>query len=161
MDRRVTTLVGAGVLTLATLAAPAAQAPPEGELHRIAWLAGCWTSGAGGRQVDEQWMKPLGGTMMGMSRTVVGGKTVDSEVLLIRATGSDVAYVARPAGQPEASFKLVSATANEARFENPEHDFPQRIIYRLNPDGSLHARIEGTRDGKVRGVDFPMTRGTC
>ena len=160
MDRLVISAVGAGMVTLAWLAMPAAQAP-VGELDTIAWLAGCWTSADGGRQVDEHWMKPLGGTMMGMSRTVGGGKTVDSEVMLIRATGSDVAYVARPAGQPEASFELVSATANEARFENPEHDFPQRIIYRLNPDGSLHARIEGTRDGKVRGVDFPMTRGKC
>ena len=160
MDRRVIAAVGAGMLTLAAPGVPAAQAP-GGELEKIAWLAGCWTSDAGGRQVDEHWMKPLGGTMMGMSRTVVGGKTVDSEVLLIRATGSDVAYVARPSGQPEASFKLVTATAAEARFENPEHDFPQRIIYRLNRDGSLHARIEGTHEGKVRGVDYPMTRGKC
>ena len=160
MDRRVITAIGAGMLTLAAFGLPAAQAP-GGELEKIAWLAGCWTSDAGGRQVDEHWMKPLGGTMMGMSRTVVGGKTVESEALLIRATGSDVAYVARPSGQPEASFTLVTATAGEARFENPEHDFPQRIIYRLNTDGSLHARIEGTREGKVHGVDFPMTRGKC
>jgi Domain of unknown function (DUF6265) len=160
MDRRVVSALGAGVVTLAALAAPAAQGP-GGELDTIAWLAGCWTSTDGRRHVDEHWMKPLGGTMMGMSRTVVGGKTVDSEVLLIRATGSEVAYVAKPSGQPEASFTLVSATPGEARFENPEHDFPQRIIYRLNPDGSLHARIEGTREGKVHGVDFPMTRGKC
>ena len=159
MDRRVIT-VWAGMLSLAAPGVPAAQAP-GGELEKIAWLAGCWTSDTGGRQVDEQWMKPLGGTIMGMSRTVVDGKTIESEVLLIRATGSDVSYVARPSGQPEASFKLVTATAGEARFENPEHDFPQRIIYRLNPDGSLHARIEGTREGKVRGVDYPMTRGKC
>jgi hypothetical protein len=151
---------GAGMLAFAALAVPAAQAPGR-ELDTIAWLAGCWTGNAGGRQVDEHWMKPRGGTMMGMSRTVVNGQTVDSEVLLLRATGSEVAYVAKPSGQPEASFKLVSGTAAEARFENPEHDFPQRIIYRLNPDGSLHARIEGTREGKVRGVDFPMVRGKC
>jgi hypothetical protein len=160
MDRRVVSAVGAGVLTLGALAVPAAHAPGA-ELDTIAWLAGCWTSTAGGRQVDEQWMKPLGGTMMGMSRTVVDRRTVDSEVLLIRATGSEVAYVAKPSGQAEASFRLVSATASEARFENPLHDFPQRIIYRLNPDGSLHARIEGTREGKVRNLDFPMTRGKC
>jgi hypothetical protein len=106
-------------------------------------------------------MKPLGGTMMGMSRTVANGKTVDSEALVIQETGSEVAYVARPSRQLEASFRMVSATTTEARFENPAHDFPQRIIYRLDPDGSLHARIEGTRDGQVRGVDFRLTRGKC
>ena len=30
-----------------------------------------------------------------------------------------------------------------ALFENTAHDFPQRIIYRRDADGSLLARIEG------------------
>jgi hypothetical protein len=160
MDKRVVTGVLAGALTIA---AAAGQAAPQAglELDKLSWLAGCWTSDAGGRQIDEQWMKPLGGTMMGMSRTVAGGKTVDSETVVIRQTGSGIAYVAKPAGQAEASFAMVAANSTEVTFENPAHDFPQRIIYRLNPDGSLHARIEGTRDGKVRGVDFPMKRGKC
>jgi hypothetical protein len=137
--------------------------PPQAAtgIDQLAWMAGCWTGGGGGRQVDEQWMKPLGGTMMGMSRTVSGGRTVESETLMIRQTGAEVAYVARPSNQPEASFTMTAGSATEVRFENPAHDFPQRIIYRLQPDGSLHARIEGTRDGKVRGIDFPMKRGEC
>jgi hypothetical protein len=160
MNNRVISLVGTMVLALSAGPAPAAEERGS-QLDKLAWLGGCWTSTDGGRHVDEQWMKPLGGTMMGMSRTVANGKTVDSEALAIQETGSEVAYVARPLRQPEASFRMVSATTTEARFENPAHDFPQRIIYRLNPDGSLHARIEGTRDGQVRGVDFRMTRGKC
>ncbi len=39
-------------------------------------------------------------------------------------------------------------------FENPQHDFPQRILYRKNPDGTLHARAEGERNGKLSGQDF-------
>jgi len=46
-------------------------------------------------------------------------------------------------------------------FENAAHDFPQRIIYRLNDDGSLLARIEGKRGGELKGVDFPMRRAPC
>jgi hypothetical protein len=152
--------IAAGALVFAAAAAPA-KPQASADLDKLAWLAGCWTSTDAARQVDEQWMKPLGGTMMGMSRTVVGGKTVDSEAVLIRQTGSAVDYVAKPARQSEASFRMVLLTATEVRFENLEHDFPQRIIYQLNPDGSLHARVEGTRDGKVRGIDFPMARGTC
>ena len=156
MDRRVITAVWAGMLSLAAPGVPAAG-PPGGELEKIAWLAGCWTSDAGGRQVDEQWMKPLGGTMMGMSRTVVDGKTIESEVLLIRATGSDVSYVARPSGQPEASFKLVTGTAGEARFENPEHDFPQRIVYWRDGE-KLCARTEGTIKGKAESEEWCYER---
>jgi len=28
-------------------------------------------------------------------------------------------------------------------FENPAHDFPKRITYRLQPDGTLVTRVEG------------------
>ena len=159
MNTRMMTLAAAGALVFAAATAPARQASTD--LDKLAWLAGCWTSTDAARQVDEQWMKPLGGTMLGMSRTVVGGKTVESEAVVIRQTGSTVDYVAKPARQPEASFRMVLLTATEVRFENLEHDFPQRIIYRLNPDGTLHARVEGTRDGKVRGIDYPMARGAC
>ena len=67
---------------------------------------------------------------------------------------------APPAGQAEASFPLVRLGAAEADFENPAHDFPQRVIYRR--DGELlRARIEGTRAGRVEGADFPMERVAC
>ena len=35
-------------------------------------------------------------------------------------------------------------------FENPEHDFPQRIVYWREGDRVLHARIEGVIKGKER-----------
>jgi len=43
-------------------------------------------------------------------------------------------------------------------FENPQHDFPQRISYKLNPDGTLLAAIDGTKAGKIRRVEFPYKR---
>jgi len=46
-------------------------------------------------------------------------------------------------------------------FENREHDFPQRVIYRRELDGSMHARIEGERDGRIRTIDFSKTRVAC
>lgn len=46
-------------------------------------------------------------------------------------------------------------------FENPAHDFPQRVSYRLAPGGRLLARIEGTHYGVTRGIDFPMQWVGC
>jgi hypothetical protein len=94
-----------------------------------------------------------------MSRTVAQGRTVEYEFLLLRLdSAGDIFYVAKPSGQPEASFKLIRATATEAVFENPQHDFPQRISYTLKPDGTLLAAIEGQKDGKTRRVEFPYQR---
>ena len=46
-------------------------------------------------------------------------------------------------------------------FENPAHDFPQRIIYRRRGADSLLARVEGMRGGRLRGLDFPYRRVPC
>jgi len=130
-------------------------------IDRFAWISGCWEGRSANRVYDEQWMKPEGGLMMGMSRTVVGGKATEFEFLQIRQQGTDIFYVAKPSGQAEASFKLIRHSEREAVFENPTHDFPQRIIYRLQPDGSMTARIEGKTNGAERGIDFPMKRASC
>ena len=128
----------------------------------LAWMGGCWEAKPKGREINEQWMKPAGQTMLGMGRTVTQGKTVGYEFMQIREDKDGaIYYVAKPSGQSEASFKLIKLQNREAVFENLEHDFPQRVIYRLQPDGSLFARIEGLSKGQPRGINYPMTRARC
>ncbi len=100
--------------------------------------------------------------MLGISRTVADGKTVEFEFMQIREeTNGEILFIAKPSGQPEATFKLIKGSAREVIFENPQHDFPQRVIYRLQDDGSLLGRIEGVSKGKEKSVDFPMNRARC
>jgi len=128
-------------------------------LATLSWLAGSWISDMNGRQHTEQWMTPGGGTMLGMGRTVAGGKTVEYEfLLLLEEANGEINYVAKPSGQPEASFKLIRANATEAVFENPKHDFPQQISYTLRSDGKLTATVEGTENGSTRRVEFLYQR---
>lgn len=129
----------------------------------LKWLSGCWESNDAEKEllITEQWMRPAGGMMIGAGRTVKGGKAVDYEFLRIIEDAGSIFYVAKPtANKEETRFKLIKATANEIVFENPAHDFPQRVMYRLEAE-KLLARIEGTQNGKIRGVDFPMTRAKC
>ncbi len=132
--------------------------PTLNDLH---WLSGCWDNGDTLYRYEEQWMKPAGTSLLGMSRTVANGKTVAHEFLQIRQEkNGNIFYVANPSGQEQEFFKLGKFEPGELVFENPEHDFPQRIIYRLKGD-SLIARIEGTSKGKQRSSDFPMIRAKC
>jgi hypothetical protein len=147
------------VLLVLAGAGPALRAQ---ELEQIAWLAGCWAAEGGERGSQEVWMPLAGGTLLGVGRTVKGGKTVDHEFMQIRASGSgSIVYIAQPSGQPQASFALKHLSVREVVFENLEHDFPQRVMYRLEQAGRLVARIEGSRQGTPRGIDFPMHRENC
>jgi hypothetical protein len=126
----------------------------------LGWLAGCWEQTHGSRRVTEHWTTPDGGTLLGVGRTVEGGKTVEYEFLLIREGKKGLEYVAKPSGQAEAVFPLARSSTQEAVFENPEHDFPTRISYRRQ-GGALTARIEGSLGGKPRAFDFNYRAVSC
>jgi hypothetical protein len=99
--------------------------------------------------------------MIGMGRTVAGGETAEFEFLRIEEREGRLFYVALPSGQKETAFGAIEIADSTVLFENPEHDFPRRIRYRLLPDGSLLARIEGEMGGSLRAVDYPMKRIPC
>lgn len=136
---------------------------PGFKIADLTWLFGCWQSNTTGQPVvtTERWSPLAGNMMMGGAQTVKGDATLQFEYLRIVQDGSNVFYIAKPSPNPgETSFKAIKLGPQEVVFENPEHDFPQRIIYRRNGD-NLAARIEGTNNGKTRGIDFPMIRVKC
>jgi hypothetical protein len=147
------------LLALALPAAARAEEPPT--VAQLAWLAGCWAYVGAEPGSGETWMPPAGGSLLAVARTVRGGRTVAHELLRIVEEDGSLALHAAPSGQAGARFALESITANEVVFANPEHDFPQRITYRLAQDGSISARVEGARDDPGRAADFPMRRTSC
>lgn len=120
----------------------------------LGWISGAWRQRSERATVEEHWTDAAGGMMLGVSRTISGGKAVFFEFLRIEQRPDGIFYVAQPRGRPPVDFKLARAQGQEVWFENPAHDFPTRISYRKNADGSLTARIEGERDGKTTGQDF-------
>lgn len=157
-----------GVSTLVTLGVmivcpprPVVGEVDDAPITRLAWLAGCWESTAGDRRTEEHWMAPGGGMMLGMSRTVVKEIAREFEQMRIHQKDGRLVFTAHPSGQAEDSFDATELTSSRVVFENPAHDFPQRIIYARAQDGSLLARIEGVKGGEPRGVDFPMRRAAC
>ncbi len=137
----------------------AASATPSGA-GAFAWMAGCWRQESPNRVADEMWMTPAGGVVLGVSRTVANGRTVAHEFMQIREDAGRVVFIAQPAGQAEATFTLLTQGPRDVVFENPAHDFPQRVMYRLDGD-TLVGRIEGSQNGKPRSVDYPMRRTPC
>jgi len=149
-----------GLLLIGFAGLSAAEPATRPGIEALGWLAGRWACERDGRVIEEVWLPPAGGTMLGVSRTVKDGKTTAYEFVHLGPDAAGIlTYTARPSGQQGASFRLVRLDSNSALFENPHHDFPQRIGYELQADGSLRAFIEGPgRDGKVRRIEFPYRR---
>jgi Domain of unknown function (DUF6265) len=140
------------------VATSAAVAEP---LDRAAWLAGCWRGGTEERVVEEQWMAPRAGLMLGIGRTASATRVGSYEQMRIEADGDDLVFTSKPQGKPEDSFRALPGSDDAIVFENLTHPFPQRILYRRTGATSMLARIEGTRGDRVVGSDFPMQRVAC
>lgn len=158
LHHRLSRAVIAGGMLFGTLAN--AQQPAQAD--RLAWLAGCWEQRGSNRLIMETWMPPLGGAMIGASRTVVGGALREFEHIRITTDSGRLVYTALPSGQREAKFPAISVSDTSIVFENLQHDFPQRIIYRKRGVDSVIARIEGPGpNNTTRGVNFPYARASC
>jgi hypothetical protein len=145
------------VLALVALVTVQAERPG---IARLAWLQGCWELATPQQTVEEQWMAPRGGSMLGMSRTLRGGALTEYELVVLREQDGQLAYLAHPSGQPLATFLSRSVGGTSVVFENLTHDFPQRIGYERTGDALL-AWIEGTRNGQPRRIEFPYRRAAC
>ena len=128
-------------------------------LYDIAWMAGDWQLTSGARCVEEHWTAPSANMLVGTSRTVEAGRTVDFEFLRIEARADGVFYVAQPGGRPPVEFKLASEPGPELVFVNPGHaDHLKKVIYRRETDGRLTARIEGENNGAAFAEDYAYRR---
>jgi hypothetical protein len=160
LGRRTTIRVSTAIV-LMTCAMSGLRAQ-ESQLRRVAWLAGCWAAENEEQGSGEHWLPLAGGTMLGVARTVRNGETVEHEFLQIRENADgEVIYIASPSRQQETTFVATNVAEDAVTFENPEHDFPQRIVYRALPESRLVVRIEGALEGTQRAVDFPMKRVRC
>ena len=154
--------LAAAILLLACQAASFARnevnAAPE--ISDLAWMVGNWQTDPNGRLVsDEHWAPAAGGIMIGMSRTVAGGKLASFESLRIEQRGEAIFYVASVKGRcPATDFKLTQVTADEAVFENPEHDFPKRIIYRKKSATEMVASIDAGAGTKSEEYTFTRSK---
>ncbi len=137
---------------------PGAGVPSD--VDALSWMSGCWAFTSGDLVVEEAWLGPRAGLMMGVSRTVRGERVVATERIEIAADSAGVVFRAWPSGQAPAEFRAVEVSETAAVFENATHDFPQRIAYRRAADGAgIDARVE-MLDGSD-GYDFPYRRAEC
>ena len=139
------------------LGAPA-QAATADDVAKLSWLAGSWIEETVTTTTQETWLRPSAGVMGGVSQTNTAGRPPFVEHMKITAEPAGVTFTAILAGQPPTPFVLKPGGAEgEAVFENPAHDFPQRVIYRRCGE-QLCARIEGVVKGQPASKSWTYRR---
>jgi hypothetical protein len=107
----------------------------------------------------ENWVRLDDSTYAGTAYTISDNDTTFSETLYIRFKEGEIYYVASIPTQNEgkpASFVLRTGQNDQMQFYNPDHDFPQRIIYNRISDTIINARVEGKVKGKLIQHNFKM-----
>ncbi|ESQ76396.1 hypothetical protein ABAC402_04660 [Asticcacaulis sp. AC402] len=139
--------------------AASASAVQAGDVTDLGWLAGCWVQKARGLTVEETWLSPSGGALLGVGRTVRDddGTLRSYEFMKIDSPNGVLTFTADPSGQNSASFPVKARTAEEITFENLAHDFPQQVVYRKAATG-LHAHIQGVIGDKIKTINFDYER---
>ena len=131
-------------LSLAAAASAAAEGPAvPGRIEQLAFMAGTWSTPAGDFEIEELWMPPKGGLMLGLGRTTKLGKALEFEFMRIEQQGPTLVYPPARTGSPPRRSARRADTMSAAFEQLPT--FPTALLL----DGTLTAcspRSEGVRD---------------
>ncbi len=133
---------------VASAAAPHASAQHT-DLSGLQFLTGCWEGpfAGGASTMEEFYTSPSSNLILGTTRYMRDGRAVQFEFTKIELRDGEIVLTPYPNGRPSADeFRLTHLGPTEAVFEAPEHDYPKRIIYRTERDGTRVAQIDAGAD---------------
>lgn len=130
-------------------------------LDSLSWILGSWEMATGNASFIETWEKSSDSIFTGKAVQLAdNGDTIFTESITLERRGNDIFYIPVVKDQNNGApiqFKCTMKSDSKAKFENPEHDFPQIITYTLKGD-SLIAEISGVTEKVFHSEAFPMQR---
>jgi hypothetical protein len=127
----------------------------KAEIGSFSWLSGKWVGKYDSIPIFEQWKTADGKVMHGRGGVLSGKDTVFAENVSIEEREDGLYYIAVVSGNPApAEFKFTGYKNDTAVFEDPTHDFPQRVLYFKNEDGTFYACVDGKYKGKYIKEEF-------
>jgi len=121
------------------------------------WLEGEWETGKSDGFTGETWTTENDTLMSGKGLTQTHGVVMVTEEIAIFISQDEMFYRARVPDQNEGKAILFKATYSDHDhlvFENPDHDFPTRIVYKLKSNNSLEINISGRDEKDSRTIEL-------
>lgn len=141
-------------------AKPKPKPDPQAAVKSLAWLAGTWTGSIGPGTWEAVYTTASGGEVMSTNKELRDGKVVSFEFERFFVKGTNVVMTPYVKGINKVAFTLTEndPAARRAIFENPAHDFPQRIDYHRRDDDLLVIGVTAERGGKQVGFQLKLNR---
>jgi hypothetical protein len=125
------------------------------------WLLGNWENKSDDGDLLETWKKVNDSIYDGESYFIKGKDTLHFEKIQMKQKGEALFYIATIRGQNNdkpVTFKHNDTIEKQLVFENPKHDFPQKIVYSKIAKDSIIIQISGIQQGKPSSERFSMKK---
>jgi hypothetical protein len=124
--------------------------------NKLSWLTGTWnrTNTKPGRSAHEKWERSGTTALIGWGVNLKGQDTVFVEKLKIVVKDNAIYYVADvPENKQPVYFKITAVSSEGFTCENPMHDFPKKIEYKLEGQ-----HLKATISGNGKAIDYLFER---
>ena len=124
-------------------------------------LEGMWKMNTKKGAICEEWKKMDKNYLQSKGYMIKDNDTLVNERVALTRTKEEIFYTSTVEGQNDkkpVAFKMTVASGNTFIFENPEHDFPKRIVYTLLSADSLHAFIDDGLQHSIKVQHFYYAR---
>lgn len=149
------------LLLLAIVSCKNSESNEKDKIKTSDWLLGKWENKVDQGILTENWKRLNDSTFQAESFFIKEKDTLHFEAITLQQKGEELFYTATVKGQNEdkpVTFNMTSATDKKLVFENPKHDYPQKITYSLIKKDSLVAEISGIQQGKPSSEKFGMKK---
>lgn len=154
------------IITGACLAMLSCKKEINPELAKAGWIKGKWENKVTGGRFTETWTQENDSVFKGESFFIEEkeDKSVDTtfaeyiDLAVINGVLTYTVSVKNQNGEKPVPFRLTSATEKQLVFENPKHDFPDKIVYTKINNDSIVAEISGLQNGRDAHEVFPLKR---
>lgn len=126
------------------------------------WLPGTWEQRTNTTaNLLEIWVKKSNDEFTGKSVKINGRDTILLETITMVRSNESLFYIPTVSNQNQGKpVKFYCSRRQDSLlvFENPQHDFPQQISYKLITKDSIVATISGLYKGQQRSNHFYMKK---
>jgi hypothetical protein len=125
------------------------------------WLLGKWENKSDEGNLLEIWTKTNDSIYIGESYFIKEKDTLHSEKIQLKQKGEDLFYIPTVKGQNNdkpVTFIFKDTIGKKLVFENPKHDYPQKIIYSQLSKDRMIILISGIQQGKVSSIKYSLKK---